>query len=441
MTRPSSPVITLIILLSFVIITNVDCRASGHGRGRAGRFRISNIVKNRHHYNNINRQSSILHKSNNRNLIRGTVTGGATILVGSLALRSYVSNYKKISNQSDLILTNGTGNVCVNRENISNFVFNEFHCPLSPIFTTNDRYCCGSFQQQYCCSFWESHRQVTGTVIGIIAACSLLLVFIICFIIYYRRQIKQKVLVILSLVEGKGFSSSRGGGIKGSKGSGVFGGSSSNIRPNNYNTMNKPSSFRKNAMGFAAGAAGGIAAYSIMRSMSGSYRSRPGGYYEPGYGGGDTCVNNEDMNGTSFGSFRCPLNGFPYEAKYCCGEYGKQYCCVREKNRFLRNSAHFGWIVLILVVLFIVILLVARRRRQRQKEMMMIPTEPPMHEQNKPPPFYHPPPPPMGYPAPPQYPAANPYAVPPQNYSENFNPYAQQSHMPYPPQQQPYHSQ
>ncbi|CAF3721571.1 unnamed protein product [Adineta steineri] len=94
-----------VMAILLVIITNVDCRASGHGRGRAGRFRISNIVKNRHHYNNINRQSSILHKSNNRNLIRGTVTGGATILVGSLALRSYVSNYKKISNQSDLILT------------------------------------------------------------------------------------------------------------------------------------------------------------------------------------------------------------------------------------------------------------------------------------------------------------------------------------------------
>jgi len=45
------------------------------------------------------------------------------------------------------------------------------------------------------------------------------------------------------------------------------------------------SSFKSNAMSFAAGAAGGIAAYSIMRSMSGSYRSRPDGYYGPGYGG------------------------------------------------------------------------------------------------------------------------------------------------------------
>jgi hypothetical protein len=103
-------------------------------------------------------------------------------------------------------------------------------------------------------------------------------------------------------------------------------------------------------MSFGAGALGGVAAYSLMRSMSSSYHSRPG-YYEPGYGSkkfdlykciikfmnlaGETCVNNEDMNGTRFGSFRCPLNGFPYEAKYCCGEYGKQYCCIREGTRLV----------------------------------------------------------------------------------------------------------
>jgi hypothetical protein len=36
-------------------------------------------------------------------------------------------------------------------------------------------------------------------------------------------------------------------------------------------------------MSFGAGALGGIAAYSLMRSMSHSYGARPG-YYEPGYG-------------------------------------------------------------------------------------------------------------------------------------------------------------
>ncbi len=73
----------------------------------------------------------------------------------------------------------------------------------------------------------------------------------------------------------------------------------------------------------------------------------------------------------------------------------------------------------------------------------MVPTEPPANEQQGPP-FYHPPPPPMGYPPPPMsYPLppqnGNPYAVPPQNYEGNFNPYSQQQYqMPYPPQQQPY---
>jgi hypothetical protein len=51
------------------------------------------------------------------------------------------------------------------------------------------------------------------------------------------------------------------------------------------------SSFKSNAMSFGAGALGGLAAYSLMRSMSSSYRSRPG-YYEPGYGG-KTCYFSE----------------------------------------------------------------------------------------------------------------------------------------------------
>lgn len=51
--------------------------------------------------------------------------------------------------------------------------------------------------------------------------------------------------------------------------------------------------------------------------------------------GGETCVNNENINGTVFGSFRCPLNGFPYEAKYCCGEYGHQFCCLPDERRYV----------------------------------------------------------------------------------------------------------
>jgi len=56
---------------------------------------------------------------------------------------------------------------------------------------------------------------------------------------------------------------------------------------------------------------------------------------------GETCFNNEDLNGTVFGQFRCPLYGFPYEAKYCCGEYGNQYCCARESNRYIFKKKLF----------------------------------------------------------------------------------------------------
>jgi len=65
----------------------------------------------------------------------------------------------------------------------------------------------------------------------------------------------------------------------------------------------------------------------------------------------------------------------------------------------------------------------------------MVPTEPPANEQYRAPPFYQPPPPASGYPPPPNQ---NPYAFPQQNQQGNFNPYTQQSHTPYPPQQQPF---
>ncbi|CAF3418596.1 unnamed protein product [Rotaria sp. Silwood1] len=238
---------------------------------------------------------------------------------------------------------------------------------------------------------------------------------------------------MLSLIEGKGLVGGRGGGgfKVGSKGTGTFGGASSYNRANTYRSqMGQPrsgSSFKGKAISFAAGAATGIAAYSIMRSMAGSHQSRPGGYYPPGYGTGETCANNENMNGTVFGEFRCPLNGFPRDAKYCCGEYGQQYCCAPDRKSFFNKASHFAWIIIVIIIFIIVALLWIRCRRQRQKDAEMIPTEPPMNQDYEPPPpFYHPPP-----------HNQNQYGVPPQNQSGNFNPYVQQSYMPYPPQQQP----
>lgn len=224
-----------------------------------------------------------------------------------------------------------------------------------------------------------------------------------------------------SVTDGKGFGGARGGGrgggfkFGGSKGAGTFG------RSSGYGSgIKKPiggSSFGRNAMGFGSGVVGGIAAYSLMRSMSSSYHHGPG-YYNRGYGYGETCVNNEDMNGTQFGSFRCPLNDFPINARYCCGEYGHQYCCTGRGTYRVRNSPNLGLIALIILISFVIIFLFAKHRRQQQQNITMIPVDPPINEQTQP--FYQPPPPPMGYPAPP---SANPYAMPGGNYAPYQPPY------------------
>jgi hypothetical protein len=65
---------------------------------------------------------------------------------------------------------------------------------------------------------------------------------------------------------------------------------------------------------------------------------------------GETCVNNENLNGTVFGQFRCPLYGFPHEAKYCCGEHGHQYCCERQTSRFTCAISYIKTYVLIILV-------------------------------------------------------------------------------------------
>ncbi|CAF2050301.1 unnamed protein product [Rotaria magnacalcarata] len=178
----------LIILFIFVAATNVDGRPGG--RGKIVRIRLSsrNLIKNKFHLKNIYRQSPILHQSNNHILIRKATRSASALLVGTLALRSYVSNNHKEFSQSRYTLTNGTGSRCVNRENFSNFIFNEFRCPLLPIFPRNNHYCCGPSQRQYCCSFWESGR-TAGFAIGIMTASSSLL--ILC-IYYYRYRLTRK---------------------------------------------------------------------------------------------------------------------------------------------------------------------------------------------------------------------------------------------------------
>jgi hypothetical protein len=80
-------------------------------------------------------------------------------------------------------------------------------------------------------------------------------------------------------------------------------------------------------------------AYGIMSSLASRGGYRNGYFYQNGnrqyVSGsdsrepGNTCINNEDFNGTVFGEFTCPMPEFDPSAKYCCGSYDNQtqYCC------------------------------------------------------------------------------------------------------------------
>lgn len=115
-------------------------------------------------------------------------------------------------------------------------------------------------------------------------------------------------------------------------------------RPNPYYYNNHRSGIRWGSFG------AGMAAYGIMSSLTNRGNFHQGYYARPQYrhngisknltfssinifyclnilGDGSLCVNNEDFNGTKFGSFYCPLPGFNPSAKYCCGSHETQYCC------------------------------------------------------------------------------------------------------------------
>ncbi|CAF1403076.1 unnamed protein product, partial [Didymodactylos carnosus] len=222
---------------------------------------------------------------------------------------------------------------------------------------------------------------------------------------------------LIPLSNCKVFTGGRGGGGGGFKSSvnrgGTFSGSNSGYGKPNYMSGggSKSSGMKAAAMGAAGGAVGAIAAYSIMNSLSHSGRYHSGAYSQ-GYGTGNTCTNNEDYNGTRFGMFQCPLEGFTPEDKYCCGPPDKQFCCPGS-NRVPR-AANLGWL-LIIVLLICLFLIWSRKRRLRRQKMVMIPMETTTNEPlNRPQQVYQPP-----YQSPYQPPYQSPY---------------QPSQMPYPTQ-------
>ena len=55
-----------------------------------------------------------------------------------------------------------------------------------------------------------------------------------------------------------------------------------------------------------------------------NYNYRPDRYSEIK---GSICKNNQVYEEITFGEFQCPLEGFAYDATFCCGPPNEQYCC------------------------------------------------------------------------------------------------------------------
>lgn len=144
----------------------------------------------------------------------------------------------------------------------------------------------------------------------------------------------------------------------------------------------------------------GMLAYGVMSNLaSRGYYHQGGGYYyrNGGYGGqntqstyqakGSVCVNNEDFNGTVFGSFQCPLPEFDPSATYCCGstEEEAQFCC----RFFDDNGRKWGVIIAVIAVIGIIICsvylvkkLMNRKEALNKYESRANYTQPPMRMQN-----------------------------------------------------------
>jgi hypothetical protein len=139
-----------------------------------------------------------------------------------------------------------------------------------------------------------------------------------------------------------------GRAVGGGRAGGARAGASARV--NNMNNIKKPlgnTNFGPNFMGSSgmyrrggirwSSFGAGMVAYGLMSNLAMRPHFAPGYYHNNyhHYGSsssarvkGEICFNNEDFNGTSFGQFQCPLPGFDMSARYCCGDYGEQYCCT-----------------------------------------------------------------------------------------------------------------
>ena len=156
---------------------------------------------------------------------------------------------------------------------------------------------------------------------------------------------------------GSGSGGSRigsGTGLGGAKPGSYSGGTGSNYR---YGGSSY-SGYRSGGIRWSSFGAG-MVAYGVMSSLArrghyygtGGYYRYPDNYVPPK--NGYTCTNNEDFNGTVFGSFVCPLPEFEPSARYCCGDAENQYCC----SFFDDNGRKVGVILAILSFFGIIVCL------------------------------------------------------------------------------------
>ncbi|CAF0900198.1 unnamed protein product [Brachionus calyciflorus] len=154
-----------------------------------------------------------------------------------------------------------------------------------------------------------------------------------------------------------------------------------------YNSYNRGGGIRWGSFG------AGMAAYGIMSSLSRAGHYHPGYYSRPEYyresrHRGSLCVNNEDFNGTKFGSFYCPLPGFNPSATYCCGESDAQYCCEYFDDESRKNGIIIAGICAIGIFICIIaciirVYLIFKKKNNFPKSPSVYTAHPNIHHVNR----------------------------------------------------------
>lgn len=72
--------------------------------------------------------------------------------------------------------------------------------------------------------------------------------------------------------------------------------------------------------------------------MYNGYNYRPDRY---GQVQGYVCKNYLEYEGIVFGEFRCPIEGYNYDATECCGLPNEQYCCTPQEKSYESGGGYY----------------------------------------------------------------------------------------------------